>query len=99
MICPNCKFDYKDHKKEFFQNVRKTYDSFGLAAIQRVRECPNCGFYSLTEEKHTGMPGFPAVEVKQTPDLKTMISRNVDNWFNRFPNEVRLIKKIKAVLK
>lgn len=99
MICPNCKFDYKDTVKNNFTFVRKTYDSYGLSSIQRVRECPNCGYLSLTEEKHTGQEGFPTIAVNQVPQLKTIIKENIKGWFQRFPNEDKLIRRIQQIIK
>lgn len=98
MTCPNCGFDYKENNNIDFRFVQKTYDSYGLPFIHRVRACPHCNHLSLTVEKHTGEKGYPTIETKEIIPLKKIIKNNIELWVAKYPEEIKLIKQLERAV-
>lgn len=101
MKCNDCGFDYSDTREGIrkLRTVVYVYPNFGLKSILRVRVCPNCGESSITEEKHTGEKGFPLkTSVKPEVTLQSMLTDSLNNWLKKFPEEAKLINKIKKVV-
>lgn len=98
MTCEKCRFDYREDPYSDFKIVLKTYDSYGLPFIHRVRACPHCNYLSLTIEKHTGDQGYPTTECKEVYTLSKIITNNVDLWIARYPQEIKLINQIKKLV-
>ncbi|KKP28320.1 MAG: hypothetical protein UR18_C0006G0032 [Candidatus Nomurabacteria bacterium GW2011_GWE2_31_40] len=98
MTCRNCGLDYKEDYQNDFKIVMKTYDSYGLPFIHRVRACPHCNDLSLTVEKHTGEKGYPTVEIKEVFTLNKVLFNSTDLWIARYPGEIKLITQIKKLV-
>lgn len=99
MTCANCGFDYKENNRNDFRIVQKTYDSYGLNFIHRVRACPHCNYLSLTVEKHTGEKGYPTIERKEVFTLTKVLKNNLHIWQASYPSEIKVINEIKKVIR
>jgi len=63
MICPKCKFDYKDVEEgELPGGVVRVDDHFYKVYRRVGRRCSNCGFVAEFIERPTGEPYYKRVD-------------------------------------
>lgn len=78
MICPKCKYDYKDVEEgELPGGVVRVDDHFYKTYRRLGRRCTNCGFIAEFIEKPTGDPFYkrPAPAAERKPVNKSRKAR------------------------
>jgi ribosomal protein S27AE len=76
MICPKCKYDYKDVEEgELPGGVVRVDDHFYKTFRRLGRRCTNCGFIAEFIEKPTGDPFYKRPLLPIEFDPKTVAKR------------------------